>query len=59
MGKEKGAEGDMLANCKTRIIVVTENVPEEKKKKLMEHIAKNIKDYSAVLGCDLDVSGSP
>lgn len=59
MGKEGGPEGDMLANCKIRIIVVTENIPDDKKKKLMDHITKNIKDYSAVLGCDLDVLPSP
>jgi len=48
-----------MTKWKIRIIVVTENVPEEKKKKLMAHIDKNIRDYSSVLDCDLEVLPSP
>lgn len=48
-----------MTNCKIRVIVITENVPEDKKTKLIEHIAQNIKMYSCVLDCDLEVSASP
>ena len=47
-----------MTNCKVKLIVMMENVPEDKKEKLMERIDKNVRGYPEVLDCDLDISVS-
>ena len=45
-----------MAHCKIKVMVLMENVPEDKKKKLLAHIAESVKTYSDHLGCELDLS---
>lgn len=51
-------KGINMTNCKIKVMVLMENVPEDKKAILMEKIAENIKKYSDHLGCALEISVS-